>query len=128
MQLIKSEVEYKLALDKAKSLMDANEGTSEFDVLVELSYVIDLYEKKIGFELPLPNPIDAILAYLEMRGEKQAALGKFIGSRSTASQLIRKQRPLSLHHIRLINQNWGIPLEILVQEYEVFPQSNAQVA
>lgn len=52
-------------------------------------------------------------------GHTQAELAKILGSRSRASEILSRRRPLTLDMIQKINARWKIPADLLVQPYRV---------
>jgi len=52
-------------------------------------------------------------------GHTQAELAKILGSRSRASEILSRRRPLTLDMIQKINARWKIPADLLVQRYLV---------
>ncbi|MEI6142550.1 MAG: XRE family transcriptional regulator [Mariniphaga sp.] len=58
-KVIKTESDYKLALQRLEVIFDAEPGTDEGDELDLLSLLIDNYEK-IHYPIDLPDPIEAI--------------------------------------------------------------------
>jgi antitoxin component HigA of HigAB toxin-antitoxin module len=52
-------------------------------------------------------------------GHTQAELAKILGSRSRASEILSRRRPLTLDMIQKIIARWKIPAELLVQRYRV---------
>lgn len=65
---IRSNKDYKVALERIYSLMDAKRGTKEGDELEALSAIVDVYEKE-HFPIEAPDPIDAIKFRMEQMGE-----------------------------------------------------------
>lgn len=113
---IKTEEDYKNALREIESLFDAAPGTAESDRLEVLSTLVDAYEK-IHFPVELPDPIEAIHYYMEARGWSQQDLEPCLGGRAGAFAVLSRQRFLTLDMIRKLNQELGIPAEILIQPY-----------
>ncbi len=52
-------------------------------------------------------------------GHSQAELADILGSRSRASEVLARRRPLTLEMIQKINASWKIPADLLVQPYRV---------
>lgn len=46
-------------------------------------------------------------------------LGDVIGSKSRATEVLNRRRPLTLPMIRAISSTWHIPVEVLAAEYEL---------
>jgi HTH-type transcriptional regulator/antitoxin HigA len=79
---------------------------------------LEQYEKE-NFPVEPPHPIEAILFRLEQLNMKRSQLGKILGTRSRASEILSGKRKLSLSMIRKLNQKLNIPAEVLINEYEV---------
>lgn len=114
-KLIKTEIEYDLALSRIDELMDALPDTSEGDELELLATLVELYEEK-KYPVELPDAVTAIRFRMEQQGLKQKDLVPFIGSKSKVSEVLSGQRPLSLSMIRSLHAGFGIPVEVLLQE------------
>lgn len=113
---IRSEKEYRLALDELYAIFDADEGTEEFDRAVILGMLIEDYESK-NYPIEDPDPIEAIKYLMEEEGINQSELGKIIGDKSKASLILNRKRKLSLQMIRNLNAKLKIPLDILIKDY-----------
>lgn len=106
------------ALKEIEMLFDAAPNTPEFDRLDILSTLVDAYEKA-QFPIEMPDPIEAIQYYMETRGWSQRDLESCIGSRAIVSEVLSRKRSLTLDTIRKLNQQLGIPAEVLIQPYEL---------
>lgn len=115
---IKTEKEYEEALKEVERLFDAVPGTSESDRYEVLATLVEAYEDE-HYPIPLPDPIEAILYYMESRGLSRADLEPFIGSRARVSEILNRRRPLTLSMIQRLHENLGIPAEALVQPYKL---------
>ncbi|MAY84016.1 MAG: transcriptional regulator [Flavobacteriales bacterium] len=122
-QLLKSEIEYKHALNRLLELDNPEPGSDKADEFEFLLFLIENYEQRKIREIPLPHPIAIIKDRMENLGLKSADLAKLIGSKSHASEILNLKRTLSLNHIRLISSEWNIPARILVQEYSIEEKS-----
>ncbi len=114
-KIINTEKDYDRALARINDLMDADPGTSEGDKLELLVTLVELYEKA-KHPIDLPDPVEAIKFRMDQLGLKQKDLIPFIGSRSKVSEVLSRQRPLSITMLRKLNAGLGIPAEILLQE------------
>lgn len=114
-KIIKNEAEYNLALARIDEIMDADPGTPEGDELELLLTLVELYEKEVH-PIDLPDPIEAIKFRMEQAGLKQKDLIPFIGSRSKVSEVLSRQRPLSIAMIRKLHEGLGMPAEVLLRE------------
>lgn len=117
---IKTDKQHELYLARAYELMqmDIEPNSQESDELEVLSILIEAYEKT-NFPIGAPNPIEAILFRLDQLGLPKSELGKLLGSRSRASEILSGKRKLSIGMIRKLNQQLGIPAQILIQDYEM---------
>jgi HTH-type transcriptional regulator / antitoxin HigA len=112
---IRSKAEYERALDAIESYFDnePKSGTSEADRFDLLALVIDDYEKK-NWPIDPPDPIDAIRYRMDTGSFTQADLGRLIGSRQRASDLLRRKRRLTMQMAWKLHREWGIPAEALI--------------
>ncbi len=114
-KVIKTEKEYERALARINDLMDADPGTPEGDELELLVTLVEVYEKS-KHPIDLPDPVEAIKFRMEQLGLKQKDLIPHIGSRSKVSEVLSRQRPLSVSMIRKLHAGLGIPAETLLRE------------
>jgi len=109
---IKINKDYKEALKKVDNLWDAELNTSKGDELDILTTLIEQYEIN-NYKIIPPNPIDAIKFRMEQMGLTQKDLAKIIGA-NRISEILNKQRSLSLNMIRKLYTNLNIPAESLI--------------
>lgn len=114
---IKTEADYEVSLKEIERLFDAEPGTPEGDRLEILATLVEAYEDE-HYAIPAPDPVDAILYYMESRGLTRADLEPYIGSRARVSEILNRKRPLTLAMIQRLTQ-LGIPAEALIQPYKV---------
>ncbi|MBY0321369.1 MAG: hypothetical protein K2X72_21790 [Reyranella sp.] len=62
------------------------------------------------------------------RGSRQADLAQLLGSRSSASAILNRKRPMSLAVIRKLAKGWDIPTDILVQPYRIRIRRSSRAA
>ncbi len=115
-KLIKTNKEYKSALERLDKIFDAKKGSAESDELELLSLLIEQYEDK-HFLVELPDPIEAIKFRMEQMGYTQTDLANTIGLKSRASEILNRKRKLSLEMIRNLHEKMNIPTEVLIQAY-----------
>ena len=108
--------DYTAALQEIDRLWDAADGTPEADTLEILVTLVEAYERG-RYELPPPDPIDALEYFLESRGWTRKDLEPSIGSRGRVSEIMGRKRPLTITMIRNLEQATGIPASILIQPY-----------
>jgi HTH-type transcriptional regulator / antitoxin HigA len=116
LQPIRTREDYQLALTEIERLFDVHQGTPEFDRLEILVTLVEAYENKHEPILS-PEPIEAILYYMESQGLTRQDLESTIGSRSRVAEILNRKRPLTLEMIRRLHTQLGIPAQILIQPY-----------
>lgn len=119
---IKTELDYQNALKEIEQLFDVELNLVECDRLDILATLVEAYEQK-HYPVEAPDPISAILYYLEARGLSEHDLVDDIGNREQVTAILNKQKPLTLDIIRRLNQNLGIPAEILIKPYSLMKTS-----
>jgi HTH-type transcriptional regulator/antitoxin HigA len=115
MKIIKSEKEYRAALQRLEEIFDAKKNTSLGDELELLSLLIEQYEKE-KYMIAFPDPIEAIQFRMDQMGYKQKDLAEIIGLKSRVSEILNRKRKLTLDMIRKLHLAMNIPTEVLVRE------------
>lgn len=117
---LRSEADYDAALEEISRYFEnvPEPGTPEADRFDLLALVIADYETK-HWPIDPPDPIEAIKHRMEQAGYGQRDLADLLGSRSRASELLSRKRPLTMEMAWRLNQKWGIPAESLIRPYEV---------
>ncbi|MEA2907702.1 MAG: HTH-type transcriptional regulator / antitoxin HigA [Alphaproteobacteria bacterium] len=118
---IRTDKDHRSALAEIEKLWDARDGTPEGDKLEILVTLVELYEER---RWPLRSrrrfdPVDVLHFAIDELGHTQAELTKILGSRSRASEVLARRRPLTLAMIQRINASWKIPADLLVQPYRL---------
>lgn len=116
-KLIKTEKDYKEALQLADKLFDAEPDTPESDMLELIVTLIEIYEKE-HYSIDNPSPLAAIKFRMEQLNLTQKDLIPIIGSKSKVSEVLSGKRTLSLNMIRKLSSELGIPAEVLIQPYD----------
>ena len=78
---VKTEADYRAAMEEVERLFDSMPGTPEGDRLEVLVTLIEAFEEK-HYIIPLPDPVEAILYHVESRGLSRRDLEQFIGGRA----------------------------------------------
>jgi len=115
---IKTETDYETTIGEIERLLDAKPGSAEADRLDVLTTLVEAYEEK-HYAIPLPDPIEAILYFMESRGLSRHDLEPFIGSRARVSEILNRKRQLTMEMIRNLHKGLGISAEVLIQPYEI---------
>jgi HTH-type transcriptional regulator/antitoxin HigA len=113
---IKTEKDYDKALDRLKSIFQADTDTPDGDKAEVLSILIEKYEDE-NYPIGMPDPIEAIKFRMEQMGMKQKDLAEVVGFTSRVSEILNRKRKLTLSMIRKLSATLKIPTEVLVQEY-----------
>jgi HTH-type transcriptional regulator/antitoxin HigA len=116
-KVLKTEADYEAALSAIDELIDLDPDfdTPEAEKLDLLTLLVREYESE-RYQIPLPDPIDAIRFRMEQQHLKQRDLIPFIGSRGKVSEVLARKRPLTLSMIRALHAGLAIPVEVLIQE------------
>jgi len=115
---IRTAADYHEAIQEIERLFDADFGTPEGDKLVVLATLVEAYEKE-HFEIPDPDPIEAIDFHMERKGLTRKDLEPYIGGSSRVSEILNRKRALTLRMIRNLSDGLDIPVGILAQEYKL---------
>jgi HTH-type transcriptional regulator/antitoxin HigA len=113
---IKTAADYRAALEQIERLFDAAPGTPDGDRLDVLATLVEVYEEE-HYAIPAPDPVAAILYYMESRGLTRRDLEPHIGNRARVSEILNRRRPLTLRMIQRLHRELGIPAEILLRPY-----------
>ena len=114
-RIIKTETEYRQALQRIDQLIDAEPDTPEGDELELWSMVVEAYEA-VHYPILPPDPIEAIRFRMEQLKLRPVDLAPYLGGRSRVSEVLNGKRGLSIAMITALWQGLGIPLESLIPE------------
>src|SRR3989454_5943126 len=112
---IRTEADYRAALARIDTLMDAEHGTPEGEELDVLTDLVEHYESK-HVPMGYPSPIAAIEFRMEQAGLTPRDLVPFIGSRPKVSEVLSGKRQLTMAIARALHEHLGIPAEVLLRE------------
>jgi len=121
---IRNEQDYRAALREIDDLIDATEGSAEFDRLEVLSVLVADYEDK-HYAVEAPDPISFLEFVMESRGLKRRDLEAFIGSRARVAEIMNRKRALSMEMVRRLCRGLDLPAHVLIQPY---PTQSARTA
>ena len=118
---IRTEKDHKAALAEIEACWGAPEGSEEGDRLDVLLALAEIYEAK---RWPIEtakrfDPIDVLNYAIDELGHTQAELAELLKSRSRASEILSRRRPLTVDMIHKINKAWKIPADLLVRPYRI---------
>ena len=112
-KLIKTEADYSAALARIDELFDTTPGSKNFDEVELLMKLVEFYEEQ-HYKIEAPDPIEAIKFRMEQMGMKRVDLEQYLGTRARVSEILNKQRNLSLAMIKKLHKEFGIPAESLL--------------
>lgn len=112
-KLIKTEEEYNSALARIEELFDVTPESKEFNEVELLIALVELYELE-HYKIDAPDPIEAIKFRMEQLGMKKVDMTKFFGTRGRVSEILNRQRELTLTMIKKLHKEFGIPAESLI--------------
>jgi HTH-type transcriptional regulator/antitoxin HigA len=115
---IKTENDYRSALNRMELIFDAPFGTPESDEADILGLLIDDYENK-HYPIEAPDPIEAIKIRMEEMQLKQKDLVYVIGSSSRVSDILNRKRRMTVEMIRNLSFQLNISPKILINDYEL---------
>lgn len=111
---IRTKADYEAALAEVEKLWGSEPDTPDSDRFEVLFTLVEAYEDQHCPILP-PDPVKAILYFMESRGLDRRDLEKHIGPSGRVSEVLNRKRPLTLAMIRKLHAGLGIPAEILIQ-------------
>lgn len=123
---VRNAKDHQWALREIERLWDkAQPGTPDGDRFEVLSALVDSYERR-HFEIPAPDPIEAIRFRMEQEGLTNNDLLPIFKTRARVSEVMSRRRRLNLTMIRRLHQRLQIPVECLVKDYKLKAASTAK--
>ncbi len=115
---IKTAEDHRAALARIEQLWDAETNTPEGDELEVLATLVRAFEET-HYPIATPDPIEAIKFRMEQQGLEDKDLVPFLGTRSRVTEVLKRQRRLTINMIRKLHEGLRIPLDSLVKEYQL---------
>ncbi len=115
---IKTDADYRAALNDIENLMMAEPDTVEGEKLVILVTLVEAYEAK-HFPIDLPDPVEAIKFEMERKGLTVKDLEPMIGKSNRVYEILNHKRSLTLKMIWKLHEGLGIPAESLIKPPQV---------
>jgi HTH-type transcriptional regulator / antitoxin HigA len=116
---IRNDEDHTAALREIERLWGAAAGTEAGDKLDILATLVEKYEDRRWPNVDSSDPIDLLNYAIEEQGHSQAELAELLGSRSRASELLNRRRPITVEMIHKISESWKIPADLLVRPVRV---------
>lgn len=117
---VETEADHEATLKEIDRLFDVEPDTPEANRLQVLVTLVEAYENK-HHPIGLPDPIEAIQYHLESRGLSRRDLEPYIGTRARVSEIMNRNRRLTLPMIQKLSRGLGIAADVLIQPYDVAP-------
>ena len=117
---IKSEKDYRDALERLEVIFDAQIDTKEGDEAEILSLLIENYENE-HYPIEAPDPIEAIKIRMEELNLRQKDLVGIIGGKSRVSEILNRKKRLTVDMIRELELTLQISASVLVNNYQLRP-------
>ena len=116
-KILENKEEYHSALCEIDGLIALDPGPSSDKGrhLALLSLIVEDYERK-RYRFDQSDPIDVLRFIIEQQGIEPKDLVPLLGSRSKASELLSRKRPLTLSMIRSLHRGLGIPADVLLRD------------
>lgn len=115
---IKTDTDYRAALNRLEAIFDAKLDTPESDELEILGLMVDDYENK-HYPIEAPDPIEAIKIRMEEMHLKQVDLIGEIGGKSRVSEILNRKRRLTVEMIRKLATRLNLSSNLLIQDYQL---------
>lgn len=115
---IKTDADYRAALNDIENLMMAEPDTVEGEKLDILVTLVEAYEAE-HFPMDLPDPVEAIKFEMERKGLTVKDLEPMIGKSNRVYEILNHKRSLTLKMIWKLHEGLGIPAESLIKPPQV---------
>jgi HTH-type transcriptional regulator/antitoxin HigA len=112
-KVIKTETEYKNALQRAKQIFHAEPNTPEDEELELLLVLIKDYEDK-NITMPEINALEVIKWKMQENGLKAKDLETIIGSKGHVSAILSGKREITLKMAQKLKEFFKIPAEVFL--------------
>jgi HTH-type transcriptional regulator/antitoxin HigA len=120
MRAIRTEADYDWALAEIEPYFEQQPvpGSPEADRFDVLAALIKVYEDEHQ-PIDAPDPVETIQEWMALRGLRQSDLAELLGSKSRASEVLNRKRPLTMEMVFKLSRDWGIPAEALIAPYDL---------
>lgn len=115
---IRTVKQYKEYLEDIDKLMDDDPSPNSIEgqLLETLVILVEDYERKKGWEIPVPeNPLDVIKLRMDDLGLKQADLAEAVGDKTVVSRILNGTRKLTYSMITPLSKLLRVPPELLLE-------------
>jgi HTH-type transcriptional regulator/antitoxin HigA len=120
MRAIRTEADYDWALAEIEAYFERQPepGSPDADRFDVLAALVKVYEDQ-HHPIETPDPVETIREWMALRGLRQSDLAALLGSKSRASEVLNRKRPLTMEMVFKLSRDWGIPAEALIAPYDL---------
>lgn len=115
---IKTESDYRMALERLNEVFDAPAGSPESDEADILAVLVDEFERK-HYPIDAPDPIEAIKIRMKELHMRQIDIADAFGGRNRTSEILNRKRKLTVGMIRNITKRLNISPGVLISDYKI---------
>ncbi len=112
---IRNDDDLRAVFARLEGIFQAAEGTMEADERDILVTLVEAYENR-HYPIGPADPIEAIKFRMEQQGLVAKDLEPYLGSSGRVSEVLNRQRPLSLRMIKRLHDGLKIPDESLLSQ------------
>lgn len=110
---IKTREDYRAALKRIETIWESRIGTAKGDELEILSILVEHYEMEHHPITP-PDAVEAIKFRMDQLGMKKADLAVYVGGKNRSTEILNRERGLSVKTMRRLYMELRIPAESLL--------------
>jgi HTH-type transcriptional regulator/antitoxin HigA len=114
-KVLKTEADYKSALEYTIEIFHAEPGTAEFDELELLLVLVKDYEDK-HIVIPELDAIEVVKLKMEEKGIKAKDLEPIIGTKGHVSLVLSGKREITLKMAKALHVYLGIPSDVFLSQ------------
>ena len=124
---IRNEADYDKALAEIEAYFEKEPqpGSPEADRFDVLADLIEAYEAR-HWHIDAADPVEVIRYRMQIGNFTVTDLGELLGSRTSASAILNRKRPLTLAMVHKLSTEWNIPAEALIAPYQTEPRKSAR--
>ena len=115
---ITTEKEYEESFARLSKIFEADPNSAEGMEAELLVTLIEKYERE-HYPIALPDPIEAVKETMDRKDLKDKDLIPAIGSKTRMSLVLNRKRALTIEMIRNLSALLKLPVEVLIQPYEL---------
>ena len=112
---LRSKGEYARATAILDGLASRAEGTAsrdERDYLETLALLVEEFDARHAAQLPKAEPLDVLKHLMEEHGMNAADLGRLLGSKGIASEVLNGKRSLSKAHMAALAERFHVDVSV----------------